>query len=209
MKWTGENIMEKETLKPKNKIIDIVLIVVCCIAMALLSMFALKRYNVKKEYKNVVEKELENVKQEYDLDSAIVQIIEVEKQSNKYIFDVVINCKTKSPNETMDDEYYQNLRDSIKSAVNYGELPSGTLIDCSETVSRLKAYLNDETIIAPIKTTFLPSSSSDSETCENCGREFTDDANKKSIRHTNMCTNCYSNYQFGTAAQSAADQYGR
>ena len=40
------------------------------------------------------------------------------------------------------------------------------------------------------------SSSSDSLTCKVCGRSFSDSANKKSIRSTNMCSNCYRNYSY-------------
>ena len=40
------------------------------------------------------------------------------------------------------------------------------------------------------------STKSDSLTCRSCGRSFSDSANKKSIRSTNMCSNCYRNYSY-------------
>lgn len=36
-----------------------------------------------------------------------------------------------------------------------------------------------------------------SRTCRSCGRSFTDSSNVSSIKKTNMCTNCYGNYQWG------------
>lgn len=38
------------------------------------------------------------------------------------------------------------------------------------------------------------------KTCPICHREFKDDANIKSIRLTNMCSNCYHNYETATEA---------
>ncbi len=43
-------------------------------------------------------------------------------------------------------------------------------------------------------------SSSSSKTCRSCGRTFTDSANWKSISRTNMCTNCYGNFEWGMKA---------
>lgn len=43
-------------------------------------------------------------------------------------------------------------------------------------------------------------SSSSSKTCRSCGRTFTDSANKKSISRTNMCTNCYNNFEWAMKA---------
>ncbi len=44
------------------------------------------------------------------------------------------------------------------------------------------------------------SSSNNSATCRVCHRVFTDSNNKHSIAQTNMCENCYNNYQWGQAA---------
>ena len=37
-----------------------------------------------------------------------------------------------------------------------------------------------------------------SAVCSSCDRVFTDSDNVRSIKKTNMCTNCYSNYKVGT-----------
>lgn len=42
------------------------------------------------------------------------------------------------------------------------------------------------------------SSSSRTETCQSCGRTFSDDSNMKNIRFTNMCNNCYKNFKYAT-----------
>ena len=39
------------------------------------------------------------------------------------------------------------------------------------------------------------SGGSGSRTCGSCGRSFSDSANVSSIKRTNMCSNCYHNYQ--------------
>lgn len=36
---------------------------------------------------------------------------------------------------------------------------------------------------------------------------FSDDGNVKSIKHTNMCENCYNNYKFGTEAKEVEKDY--
>ena len=49
----------------------------------------------------------------------------------------------------------------------------------------------------------VPSTSNRAEytkTCPICHREFKDDANIKSIRLNNMCSNCYHNYETATDA---------
>ena len=50
--------------------------------------------------------------------------------------------------------------------------------------------------------------SSDGELrCKSCGRSFSDDNNVRSIKHTNMCENCYNNYKFGSEAKEAEKDY--
>ena len=44
------------------------------------------------------------------------------------------------------------------------------------------------------------SGSASSKTCKSCHRTFTDSANKTSIAKTGMCSNCYSNFQWGQKA---------
>lgn len=55
---------------------------------------------------------------------------------------------------------------------------------------------------------FRSSSSNDTgKVCQSCHKTFTDSKNTKSIARTNMCTNCYSNYKFGTKAKEESDYY--
>lgn len=42
--------------------------------------------------------------------------------------------------------------------------------------------------------------SSSSRTCQSCGRSFTDSSNISSIKKTNMCKNCYGNFEWGMKA---------
>lgn len=45
------------------------------------------------------------------------------------------------------------------------------------------------------------SGSGGSKTCPVCGRTFSDSSNISSIRRRNMCSSCYSNYQWGQNAR--------
>ncbi len=42
-------------------------------------------------------------------------------------------------------------------------------------------------------------SSTSTNTCLSCDRTYADSANKRSIRKTNMCQNCYSNYKWASS----------
>lgn len=46
-----------------------------------------------------------------------------------------------------------------------------------------------------------------SATCKVCHREFTDSDDVESIKHTNMCSNCYDNYEFGNDVREAEKNY--
>lgn len=46
-----------------------------------------------------------------------------------------------------------------------------------------------------------------SATCKVCHREFTNSDDVKSIKHTNMCLNCYDNYEFGNDVREAEKNY--
>lgn len=50
-------------------------------------------------------------------------------------------------------------------------------------------------------------STSNSKTCQVCGKTFTDSDNKHSIKMTNMCKQCYSNYEYAMNA-TGKDVYG-
>ena len=39
------------------------------------------------------------------------------------------------------------------------------------------------------------------KTCQSCGREFSDSTNKKYIRMTNMCRQCYKNFCYATGRE--------
>ena len=46
-----------------------------------------------------------------------------------------------------------------------------------------------------------------SATCKVCHREFTNEDDVRSIKRTNMCSNCYDNYEFGNAVREAEKNY--
>jgi len=46
----------------------------------------------------------------------------------------------------------------------------------------------------------VQSTIANSKTCQSCGRSFTDSKNTMSIAKTHMCSNCYSNFEWGMEA---------
>lgn len=180
---------------------------------------------IKEEYTNLLEDSLKDISQKYNLPNATVQVTNMEKDyRDNYIFYTTINFEgdDKAFDNKKDDSFfiYDFYYDLVFIGLHQDELPlSGAKADIFYSLGNLTIIeLNGNVIFTRDDSPFHEkissgkssgSSSKDASKCKSCGREFTDDANKKSIRHTNMCTNCYSNYQFGTAAQSAADQYGR
>ena len=60
-------------------------------------------------------------------------------------------------------------------------------------------------IVAVVSSGGGSGSSSKERTCQVCHRTFTDQSNKSSIARTNMCKNCYQNFEWGMKATGKWD----
>ena len=210
---------ENKKMSKSTKIILGILIAIVCICVAFFAMSNIKKSKAKKEYKNLLEKEMDNISQDYNLSKVTVQVTGINKNwTNNYSLDAIIDCECDNNNALIFDddnneEYDYDQVVLFEEAIGYAvyHASNGLTTITSEGEHNWLQYttvtLNGKAIHQPPIERASSSSSKNSSRCKYCGRSFTDDENKKSIRHTNMCLNCYDNYQFGVAAQSAAEQY--
>ena len=209
---------ENKKMSKSTKIILGILIAIVCICVAFFAMSNIKKSKIKKEYKDLLENGMDNISQDYNLSKVNVQVTSIEKRDLKYDFDAIIDCEGDNNALIFDDgnneEYDYDQVEDFKEAIKYVVYDANN--DLTTTIKGDSEYnwdlntavtFNGETIKMAYNDKVSSSSSKNSLRCKYCGRSFTDDENKKSIRHTNLCLNCYDNYQFGVAAQSAAEQY--
>ncbi|MBQ7121395.1 MAG: hypothetical protein IJO03_03935 [Clostridia bacterium] len=64
-----------------------------------------------------------------------------------------------------------------------------------KTIFRIIAVILIICIALTVYMEYGYTSTESSDTCQSCGREFTDSKNKKSIARTHMCDNCFNNYK--------------
>lgn len=209
---------ENKKMSKPTKVILGILIAIVCICIAFFAMSNIKKSKVKKEYKDLLEKGMDNISQNYNLSKVTVQVTGIENKTGKYTFDAIIDCEGDNNalifddgnNEEYDYDQVQDFKEAISHVVYYASNNLTTTIkgagDYNWSLYTAVTF-NGETIQMADNQKASSSSSKNSLRCKYCKRSFTDDENKKSIRHTNLCLNCYDNYQFGVAAQSAAEQY--
>lgn len=218
---TAMDMKEEEKDKKMSgskKIMVSILIAIVCICAIFWGLSAEKKQKAKEEYTALLEERMKDIGQKYGLSNVAVQVTTVKKGNSRgYIFGTTINFEGDAKafdNENNDDYSLFDFQSDIyydDSLWNMKRLPSsGIGIDAFDSILYYTTVeLNGNVIFTPRTENKSSSSSSskNSSRCKVCGRSFTDDENKKSIRHTNMCVNCYNNYQFGVEAQSAAEQY--
>lgn len=216
---------ENKKMSKSTKIILGILIAIVCICVAFFAMSNVKKSKAKKEYKNLLEKEMDNISQDYNLSKVTVQVTGIKKWVIDYSLDAIIDCECDNNNALIFDDGNNEEYDYDQVIYDYDQLVlfekaiEYAVYHASNGLTTIKSdgddnwllhttvTLNGKAVRQPPIERASSSSSKNSSRCKYCGRSFTDDENKKSIRHTNMCLNCYDNYQFGVAAQSAAEQY--
>ena len=52
-----------------------------------------KKSKAKKEYKNLLEKEMDNISQDYNLSKVTVQVTGIKKRDINYSLDAIIDCE--------------------------------------------------------------------------------------------------------------------
>lgn len=210
---------ENKKMSKSTKIILGILIAIVCICIAFFAMSNIKKNKVKKEYKDLLENGMDNISQDYNLSKVNVQVTGIKKDGIDYLLDAIIDCECDNNNalifddgnnEEYDYDQVEDFKEAIKWVVyyaNYDLTPTNKYDGEFNWTLHTTVTLNGKAVHRPPIEKASSSSSKNSLRCKYCKRSFTDDENKKSIRHTNLCLNCYDNYQFGVAAQSAAEQY--
>ena len=210
---------ENKKMSKPTKVILGILIAIVCICIAFFAMSNIKKNKVKKEYKDLLENGMDNISQDYNLSKVNVQVTGIKKDGIDYLLDAIIDCECDNNNalifddgnnEEYDYDQVEDFKEAIKWVVyyaNYDLTPTNKDDGEFNWTLHTTVTLNGKAVHRPPIEKASSSSSKNSLRCKYCKRSFTDDENKKSIRHTNLCLNCYDNYQFGVAAQSAAEQY--
>lgn len=70
---------ENKKMSKSTKIILGILIAIVCICVAFFAMSNVKKSKAKKEYKNLLEKEMDNISQDYNLSKVTVQVTGINK----------------------------------------------------------------------------------------------------------------------------------
>ncbi|MBO4903399.1 MAG: hypothetical protein J5518_11455 [Lachnospiraceae bacterium] len=97
-------------------------------------------------------------------------------------------------------EMYSDIKSYIKPSGTRGMVLKALWIFTGLAVLFLLGILLYTTINAP-RGSSGASGSPETVTCQSCGRSFQiDSENAKSINHTNMCINCYTNFETATDA---------
>lgn len=125
----------------------------------------------------------------------------------------------------MTDQEYEEIKSKLKTMSNaektkywdkagdWAKLQYKIIDDCRfdekiDKIKRIILIVSGSLIVLGMLTALLfggSRSGGSSRTCGSCGRSFSDSTNVSSIKRTNMCSNCYHNYQ---VAMDAKDKLG-
>ena len=96
---------ENKKMSKSTKIILGILIAIVCICVAFFAMSNVKKSKAKKEYKNLLEKEMDNISQDYNLSKVTVQVTGINKNwTNNYSLDAIIDCECDNNNALIFDD---------------------------------------------------------------------------------------------------------
>jgi hypothetical protein len=176
----------------------------------------------KQEYTELLEQKIteaysDEVCVQYGLQSISCKVTDIHKDPlNEYCMTVELDCKTSGNIDacwtlTNALEYY------VPGIRYHAELSDGhevTLYNCYDSTyygeEMLTIIINGKVVVAPKATSYNKTDShkkDNTNVCSFCHRTFTDSANKKSIRRTGMCKQCFENYKYGMAMQGK-DEFG-
>lgn len=199
----------------KKKIVPIIIVAVI-IAVVVISNVAEsnKIQKLKEEYTALLDERMAGVHEdkvciEYQLSDISYSVTNLEKtRSGTYTVSVVIDCKSNDPELWSATEYI--LAYAVKEYVPGGfdddvKASTGDKITLCNYNYKDSYYLEDMVTVnvngmhalGPEAHDYSNSGDKDDTvTCKSCGRKFQKGSqNAKSIRRTNMCTNCYNNYK--------------
>ena len=95
---------ENKKMSKSTKIILGILIAIVCICVAFFAMSNVKKSKAKKEYKNLLEKEMDNISQDYNLSKVTVQVTGIKKWVIDYSLDAIIDCECDNNNALIFDD---------------------------------------------------------------------------------------------------------
>ena len=172
-----------------------------------------KIQKLKNEYIALLDEKMAGVYEdeeciEYQLSNISYSVTNLEKTGGgKYTVSVVVDC-------TSDDPELWSATESLLAYAVEEYVPGGynddveastgdviTLYNNNYKDSYFGQYMvtvnvNGKCVHKPETRDYSNSGDKDMVTCKSCGRKFQKGSeNAKSIRNTNMCTNCYNNYK--------------
>lgn len=201
----------------KKKIIPIVIvaIVVVIISVVVISNVAEsnKIQKLKEEYTALLDERMAGVYEdkdciEYQLSDISYSVTNLEKTgSGTYTVSVVIDCKSNDPElwsatesllayaveEYVPGGFNDNVKASTGDTIT---LRNNNYKDSYYGENMVTVNVNGKHVHGPEAHDYSNSGDKDTVTCKSCGRKFQKGSeNAKSIRRTNMCTNCYNNFK--------------
>ena len=205
-------------MKNKKKISIPVIIVAIIVGVAAIVVFnniaeKNKLETLRQEYTAELEERMAGVYDdkdciEYQLSDISYTVTNIEKAGDHtYTVSVVVDCTSTDPElwsatksllaYAVEDYVPGGYNDKFKASTgDTVTLRNENYKDSYFGESMLTVNVNGEHVDGPEAHDYSSSSSKDTVKCKSCGREFKKGSdNARSISRTNMCTNCYNNYQ--------------
>lgn len=113
---------ENKKMSKSTKIILGILIAIVCICVAFFAMSNVKKSKAKKEYKNLLEKEMDNISQDYNLSKVTVQVTGIKKRDINYSLDAIIDCECDNNNALIFDDGNNEEYDYDQVIYDYDQL---------------------------------------------------------------------------------------
>lgn len=113
---------ENKKMSKSTKIILGILIAIVCICVAFFAMSNVKKSKAKKEYKNLLEKEMDNISQDYNLSKVTVQVTGIKKWVINYSLDAIIDCECDNNNALIFDDGNNEEYDYDQVIYDYDQL---------------------------------------------------------------------------------------
>lgn len=168
-----ENIEDTPKKKKKDTILKLA---IACIIILIIGLPIVKKHRVKKEYKALLEKKMEDVQLKYDLSKVDVQVFNIKKGSyGDYILETDINCQSK---ELLDEKAQIRFSNEMKDVIGYSSGERYKLANAEISAYENGHYyttvnLNGDTIIEAGIESIKRSKSSSEHKCTICRKEAT------------------------------------
>lgn len=206
----------------KKKTVPIIIgaVVLAIVAIVVISKVSesQKIEKLKQEYTALLEEQMSTVYEdkdciEYKLSDISYSVVDLKKNSgNSYTVSVVVDCTSTDPElwsvtESLlayAVEKYVPGRSGDTVTMSTGDritLRNENYKDSYYGEYMITVNVNGKHVHGPEAHDYSNSGDKDTVTCKSCGRKFQKGSeNAKSIRRTNMCSNCYQNFKYASDA---------